>query len=176
MSKTFSSPLKFADHLMKAATVELIAINNGLHEASNLIAADAWKQIGHLQEAVPPYPAWEELAESTKEQKERLGYGDEGNDWQPLLREGNLRDSIGYEVNMPGLYAIVGSKSKIAAFQEFGTSRGIPPRPFIGTAFYKNKEMIAQIFGKAIYYGIAGGNNIKNPLGQELGYNQDIKL
>jgi HK97 gp10 family phage protein len=175
MTKVFLSPAKFSEHLIKAATVELLAINKGLQEVAELVHEEAQKELGHLQPQVGPFAAWEELADSTKAWKESNDYVF-NSDYNPLLNTGKLRDSIQYEVNMPGLYAIVGSKYDVAAFQEFGTSRGLPPRPFIGPAFFKNKNRIAKIFGSALLVGIAGGNVIQKSIGQELGYHQDIKL
>lgn len=173
-TKNFASPLKFAEHLMKAATVEIIAINEGLHLAAQMIQAEAKKEIGHLQKEQGPFPAWEELAESTKLDKERLGYVF-NDDYNPLLRTGKLRDRIEYEVNISRLEAIVGSKDPIAAFQEFGTNT-IPPRAFIGRAAYIYAPLIAKIFGQATIQGIAGGNVIARDIGYALGYHQDIEL
>jgi HK97 gp10 family phage protein len=174
MTKFFESPIKFAEHLVKAATVQVIAINKGLHVISEIIEADAKKQLGHLQPNVGPFHAWDELADSTKEWKERVGYVF-NSDYNPLLNTGSMRDSISHVVNIQQLYAIVGSKDEIASFQEFGTQR-IPPRPFIGPAFFKNKGKIAKIFGTATLIGIAGGNVIAQNMGSLLGYHQDIRL
>lgn len=63
--------------------------------------------------------------------KADLGYGSPP-DYDPLLREGDLRDSISSE--SAGLEGMVGSTSKIALYQEIGTPGAeypIPPRPFL---------------------------------------------
>lgn len=172
--KNFSSPLKFAEHLVKAATIELIAIRAGLEAAAELIQDEAKKEIGHLQKSIGPFQEWDELADATKADKERLGYVF-NSDYNPLLRTGKLRDSIEYEVNMPKLEAIVGSKDPIAAFQEFGTNR-IPPRPFIGRAAFLLGPKIAKIFGEITLIGIAGGHVISSNIGKELGYHQELML
>ncbi len=174
MAKDFSSLLDFSEHLIKAATTEIFAINEGLKLASALVQQEAKREIGHLQPQVGNFDAWEELAESTKLDKERRGYVF-NSDYNPLYRTGYLRDSIETEVNMPQLEAIIGSKWNVAAFQEFGTNK-IPPRAFIGPAMFKNMDKIAQIFGEATIIGIAGGNVIASEIGRKIGYHQDIKL
>jgi len=174
VNKFFASPQKFAEHLFNAATAEIFAIREGLVKVAEVVEKEAKNEIGHLQKAKGPFPAWEELADATKAEKERLGYV-YNRDYNPLFRTGELRASIQSEINMSELYAIVGSKSPIAAYQEFGTTY-IPPRPYIGPAFYKNRGLIAKIFGKAVLVGIAGGHTISMDIGKELGYHQDIKL
>lgn len=169
--KMFASPIKFAEHLLTAATAEVVALHTGLVKTAELVQKTAQSEIGHLQPSVGPFPAWEELAESTKEDKERKGYVFNG-EYNPLLRTGSLRDSIEYEIS--GAEAVIGSRSPIAAYQEFGTSRGIPPRPFMGPALFRNKDKIIAIFGTATIIGIAGGREIEASIGRELGYHLDI--
>lgn len=88
--------------------------------------------IGHLQ------PGWEPLAPSTIAQKDRLGFRPP--DYEPLLRDGTMRDSIvGGNMGMiaANVYCgIVASPSKIALWQEMGTAK-IPPRPFISKAVHE---------------------------------------
>jgi|SRR5580700_6092350 hypothetical protein len=64
--------------------------------------------------------------------KIELGYGGAES---PLLRTGDLRDSVGFQGD--GLYGIVGSDSKVALYQELGTVGArypIPPRPIFAKA------------------------------------------
>jgi HK97 gp10 family phage protein len=183
MTIKFDSPLKFAEHLVKVATVELIAINKALDVAGKMVKAEAKHYIGHLQDKIGSAPvgdAWDELAESTKADKQRLV--DNGTlslslnaDFNPLMRTGELYRSIDYTVNMQGLEVVIGSTSPIAAFQEFGTQH-IPPRPFIGRAAYELGPKLAAIFGAASVVGIAGGHLIESSIGSAIGYNQDIEL
>ena len=42
-----------------------------------------------------------------------------------------MRDSITHELEPAELAVVVGSTEKTALYQEMGTSRGIPPRPFL---------------------------------------------
>ena len=183
MAMKFDSPIKFAEHLTKAATVELIAINKALDIAGRMVKAQAQHYIGHLQSSIGDAAvgdAWDELAESTKADKERQV--DSGKlsltlnaDFNPLMRTGELYRSIDYTVNMAGLEVIIGSASPIAAYQEFGTDK-IPPRPFIGRAAYALAPKLAALFGAAAVVGIAGGHIIADSIGREIGYNQDIQL
>ena len=173
-TKSFNSLLDFSEHLFKAATAEIFAVHAGLELSAKLIQADAKHQLGHLQPQVGPFPEWEELADSTKADKERNDYVFNA-DYNPLVRTGELMNSIEYEVNMSALEAIIGTKNIIGAYQEFGT-KNIPPRPFMGTAAFKLGPIIAKLLGKAIIIGIGAGKDIKEEIGRELGYIQDIQL
>jgi HK97 gp10 family phage protein len=88
---------------------------------------------------------WAPLAESTIADKAHHGFPTP----KPLLRTGQLRDSIQYTVN--GLEGAVGSDSPIAVWQELGTSH-IPPRSFLaGAAIHmedKIHKMAAQEWDK----------------------------
>ncbi len=84
--------------------------------------------------------AWAELSSATVEGfrhptagwipgKQELGYGGYES---PLLRTGDMRDSI--EFNVMGLWGEVGSNDKKALYQELGTPGALfptPPRPFL---------------------------------------------
>jgi hypothetical protein len=72
---------------------------------------------------------WEQLAAST--QSERVAQGFPAN--EPLLRTGEMRDSIEYKIITPGEEAEVGSNSDKAVWQELGTVT-IPPRPFLSSS------------------------------------------
>lgn len=158
--KTFSLA-EFADHLLLTEIKTVIAMQLGLERVTSVIEADAKSRIGFYQGAVGPFQDWAPLAESTETEKARLGYPLDA----PLLREGDLRDSIEHEVG--ALEAVVGSKSEIAAYQEFGTA-AIPPRPFIGPAAYNNKDKILKIIGAATVAGLTGGDPIHASLGYDI--------
>lgn len=162
--KNFNSLAEFASHLVVLETSEAIALHKGLDHVAKLIEKTAKSEIGHYQDAVGPFPAWADLADSTEAEKSRLGYPVDA----PLLRTGELRESITHETH--GFVAIIGSKSKIMEYQEFGT-KNIPPRPVIGPAAVRNQENIQKIVGAAAVSGLVGGELI-HPL---MGYNMDIK-
>lgn len=107
-------------------------------ETAAWMAADARGYIGHLQ------PKWDPLATATVEGfwhpygfyirgKRELGYA--GPDFEPLLRRGDMRDSI--EPFAEGLTGGVVSDDKIMLYQEMGTPDArypIPPRPTLALA------------------------------------------
>jgi HK97 gp10 family phage protein len=161
MKKFFESPLKFAEHLLKAVAMEEIALHEGLKVSVKLIEKTAKNKIGHYQSESGPFQDWAELADATKEDRVRKGYSEN----EPLLREGDLRDSIQSEVR--ALTGVVGSKSPIAAYQEYGTAK-IPPRAFIGPAAFENKKKIKAILGFAAFEGITGGTKTHQSLGYDF--------
>lgn len=162
--REFDSLAEFAERLALASVAVVAAEQKALKQCARIIEKTAKEQIGEYQPAVGPFAAWEPLADSTEAEKARLGYPVDA----PLLREGDLRDSIEHEVQ--GMEAVIGSKSEIAEYQEFGTEK-IPPRPFIGPAAFRNREKIHSILGAALVAGMVGGEAIH----QSLGYDMEIK-
>lgn len=128
--------------------------HNGLEKAASLLADKAKETIGEYHDAVGPIPAWEPLADATKADRVAKGYPED----DPLLRSGELRDSIGHEVS--GNIAWVGSTSDLAPFHEFGTSR-MPPRPIFGTALYGNIDEVVDAVGQAAVGQISGARQVK---------------
>lgn len=143
----------FTTHLAEMSVNTVLSLKTGLHAAATVIETDAKKRIGEYQNGAGPFEAWAPLADSTEEEKERLGYALNA----PLERTGELRDSIKHEVSV--LEAVVGSQLERAAWQEFGTDK-IPPRPFIGPAAFENKEKIEGILGAATVRGLSLGGSI----------------
>jgi HK97 gp10 family phage protein len=162
--KTFKSLADFGAFTAIALPVIALAeMKRSLEVCAAAIETTAKAEIGTYQDAVGPFSAWPQLAESTQREREHLGYTP--ND--PLLRRGDLKNSIQREVS--GLTAVIGSKSDIAAYQEFGTNR-IPPRPFIGPAVIHNEKLVLEVLGKAVVRGISGGQ-----MGAPgLGYDREI--
>lgn len=131
------TPEQAAFGLLSAASEMDDILKGAMGEAVELVRDDAKSRIGVQQ------PGWAPLAPATEERKARGGYPSGA----PLLREGELRDSIfGQVVGQDGY---VGSNDEAAAPQEFGTAT-IPPRPFIGPAIYDNHDKIADIIGKHV--------------------------
>jgi phage gpG-like protein len=106
-----------------------------LDEGSKILQDEAKRVIGTYDYG------WPQLAASTQRQREYQGF--EPN--EPLLRTGDMRDSIEREVQ-PGV-AYVGSNNDKVLWQEFGTSR-IPPRSFLGGAAEAKHEEIGELIGK----------------------------
>jgi hypothetical protein len=102
---------------------------------------------------------WKQLAESTQTERASLGYPPN----EPLLREGDLRNSIESqaELTMLGAEGVVGSSSMIAVYQEMGTSRGIPPRSFLGESLMRSIPLIDETFGKFAVSLLSLGRSIE---------------
>jgi HK97 gp10 family phage protein len=157
MTIELNSLADLALHIAAAATeIERDHDRRALNEAAKLIKKDARAQIGHYQDEVGAYPAWAPLAESTEEEKARLGAPADA----PLEREGDLKKS--FRSNFEGEDSvIVGSTDPVMEFHEFGTSK-MPPRPVLGPALLKNIETIQSLVGASTVDAIVNG--------QRLGY------
>jgi phage gpG-like protein len=149
------------ESLVKMAEVAMAIeeeTHKALERAAKVVEKEAKAEIGHYQKEAEAFPEWAPLAETTLEGfrghpgKIDLGYSPPDN---PLLRTGDLRDSIGHTVQ--GHEAVVGSNSDIAVYQELGTSRGIPPRSFLGGAAVRKVEEVVEILGEGVVSGIVGG-------------------
>lgn len=139
----------FAAHLAEVLIEAEHAAHEGLEEAARVVEAEAKAEVGVYQDQAGPFAAWAELADSTKNDRVRSGFSE--ND--PLLRSGELRDSI--EHTVIGKTAYIGSDSPIAEYQELGTSR-IPPRSFLGGALFRKGDEVAQIIGSRFVGALVG--------------------
>lgn len=164
MTKVLDGLEALADVLIVDTFKAVVAAENAMGAAAKIIQHDAQERIGEYQKETGPFPAWEPLADSTEAEKARLGYPVDA----PLLRTGEMRDSIVTEHFASE--AIVGSKEKVAAYQEFGTET-IPPRPFLGPAAFDNKNRIHKLIGNAAVNGMVSSM----PIHPSLGYDMDIK-
>lgn len=134
---------EFAEHLRLAAFKARNYIDVPTEVVMKAAAEDAKSLIGQeLSE-------WPALAESTVAEKERLGYTGAVSATDPLLRTGELRDSIkaDAELSPGGAIGMVGSNDPIAEYQELGTSR-IPPRPFMSLALRRAEPLASKTFGE----------------------------
>lgn len=157
----FESLAGFASHLLTLQAAEALALRDGLDKAAAAVEATAKSEIGVYQDAVAPFPAWADLSEYTEREKERLGYPLDA----PLLRTGELRDSISHEVS--GLEAAIGTPSQVMVYQELGTDT-IPPRPVLGPAAIRNEDTIQRILGRAAVTGLLGGASVPRGLGYDF--------
>lgn len=126
------------------------------------VQARAMNKIGHYQPAVGPFNAWQTLAPVTLAQKQRAGAaGDDpligyypagsANEVWPVA----LRASIEIAQHTP-LVAEVGTNDPIGPWQEFGTSRGIPPRPFMRPSGYEEAQDFKRAM-EAVILAVAAG-------------------
>jgi hypothetical protein len=126
-----------------------------MERACQAVEAEAKREIGHYQDAAGPFAEWPALAASTLAEKTRLGYAPPDN---PLLRTGEMRDSIGHAVDHIGMgraEGVVGTNSEIAEYQELGTSK-IPPRSFLGGAAVRKGADVAAILGGGVVSALVG--------------------
>ena len=156
--REFASLGSFAAYLLERDVAVAVALEEGLKKAAEHVEKVAKDEFGEYQPAVGGFPAWAELADSTKAQRVALGYSE--ND--PLLRSGELRDSIGHEV--AGLEAVVGSTDDVMVYQELGTET-IPPRPVLGPAAIRSEAVIQRMIGEAAVLGILGVSQLPAALG-----------
>jgi phage gpG-like protein len=115
--------------------------HDALEKACVIIETEARSYPGEYQ------PGWSPLAESTIAHK---ATGD-----SPLLETGALRDSLQHTVE--GHSGFVGSDSDVATFMELGTSRGVPPRSFLGLAAQQKGEEAADAVGLELFTKITRG-------------------
>lgn len=113
------------------------------------IEKDAKSRIGTYQDGGGGFPAWANLAQSTIDDRIRKGFTPD----DPLLRTGELRDSIEHQVS--GTEAVIGTPDIVALYQEQGTST-IPPRPFLGPAGFNSPHTLGPVAARTLIAWIAG--------------------
>jgi phage gpG-like protein len=118
----------------------------GLEAAAQIVQHEAKRVIGTYDYG------WPELAESTKKDRANKGFPEN----EPLLRTGELRDSIEYTI-VSDTEAQVGSNNDKAVWHELGTSR-VPPRPFLAPAAAEKGREAAKVIGVAVASAIASRN------------------
>lgn len=130
----------FAALLFEAAVVFPEAEKRALKKAGEIVQAEAKAEIGHYQDGAGPFAAWPPLKTATIAAK--------ANGDTPLLETGEMRDSIGLVVEGHGAH--VGSNDDKAVWQELGTSRGIPPRSFLGGAAVRKSKEVAETMSREV--------------------------
>ena len=124
----FAAQMRAVDHDLEALGPKIV------ERACQIIQKKAQSAIGREHEL------WAPLAASTIADKASHGFPTP----KPLLRTGQMRDSIEYTVH--GNEGWVGSNSPIAVYQELGTSR-IPPRSFLVSAAISSEDKIHRMVG-----------------------------
>jgi phage gpG-like protein len=148
--KEFSSFGTFAAHLGRLALIGEEVTHHVTEEGAKIIQKGAQAKLGEYQEYTGPFNAWAELADSTKADRVAQGFPEN----EPLLRTGTLHDSI--EISCSGNHAVVGSNDEVALYQEVGTDRGIPPRPFLGPAGFEAKQPIGVMAANTMIAWVSG--------------------
>jgi hypothetical protein len=145
----FSSPKQFAAHLVRLAAESHEVMHHAVNLSAEEIKLTARGMIGQYQEAVGPYPKWEDLADSTEAEKARLGYSVDA----PLLRTADMQKSI--EQKTVGAEAAIGSNDQKMIWHELGTEH-IPPRPVLGPAAMHSKDRVTHLIGKTVFAWLSG--------------------
>ena len=65
------------------------------------------------------------------------------------VKTGFLRSSITTDLQLDKLLAIVAPHAYYAIFQEYGTSRGVPPHPFMRPAAARERPIFEKLMGSA---------------------------
>jgi HK97 gp10 family phage protein len=149
--KEFGSIDDFVKHLAAVAVAEQVAARRALQKCAKIVEKRAKEKVGEYQQQTGPFIAWPELAESTKADRVKHGFPED----EPLLRTGEMRDSIGRATSSDGLEVQIGSNSDIAVWQELGTQH-IPPRSFLGGATADELPRIKEIMGRAFVAALIG--------------------
>ncbi|MEI9982617.1 MAG: hypothetical protein WDN69_05045 [Aliidongia sp.] len=121
-----------------------------LEEIGEHGADTARNLLGTYQPETGPFPAWPELADSTKAERVRLGFTE--ND--PLRRSGELAESISYRVDGTRSVA-VGSPMDEMVYSELGTVTE-PPRPALGPALIRSGGYIVERLSAAVTRAFRG--------------------
>jgi hypothetical protein len=147
--RKFTSLTQFAEYLSKLESIGEEHKIAALEAIGKYVKEKAQSKFGIYQDAVGEFPAWEQLADSTQAERERLGYSP--ND--PLYRTGDLMASI--DDNVTPNKVQVGSANPIMVWQEEGTPT-IPPRPVLGPAMLESVEEIKKILGLMMVNWLTG--------------------
>lgn len=148
----FGSFEAFGRFLEKVAVV-VEADRSALDRATALIQKTAKAKIGDYQPGAGPFVPWAQLAPSTIAEKQSLGYTGQVSEDDPLLRTGDMRESI--ERRFDHSVGLVGSDSDVMVYQELGT-RTIPPRSVLGSAAVETADKVAKIVGEQTVIALMG--------------------
>lgn len=147
--KEFSSFAAFAAHLERLALIGPEVTHHIADKSAEEIQKTAQGMIGDYQPAIGPYVEWEELADSTKAERARLGFSD--ND--PGYRSGEMQKSI--KRSAEGGEAVVGSNDQHLVWFDLGTPKQ-PPRPVLGPAALHSRERVRTFTAATVFAWLAG--------------------
>ena len=158
------SLVDFAQHLGRLDIAVEMENRRLLEHAARVIEKEAKDEIGTRQDAAGPFEAWAPLADTTihgfdgHPGKADLGHSPP--DYDPLLRKGDMRDSI--EHTVIGYEAHVGSNSDVAVWDELGTEK-MPARSFLGGAAVRKRDEVGHIIGWTTVNILLGGHSNSSP-------------
>jgi phage gpG-like protein len=130
---------------------ELPAIERDLHATGPMIIKRACEILEKKAKSAigREHEMWPDLAPSTIADKQAHGFPTP----KPLLRTGELRDSISHVTS--GNEGCVGSNSPIAVWQELGTKH-IPPRSFLVSSAISSEDKIHKMAAAATIAAFCG--------------------
>src|ERR1700737_2793276 len=141
MTLKFSSLGSLAAHLLTIEADLKLSEEVCVEKACRMVEKEAKRVIGTYDYG------WPELEWLTKVDRYTQGFPEN----EPLLRTGELRDSIGHVVEREGAEVVgyVGTNDPIAKYHELGT-RTIPPRSFLGEAAMRQEHKIHEMVERMI--------------------------
>lgn len=150
--KEYQSFGAFARAMERAAAELEGAYATAMEASAILVEATAVAEFGHYQrEDMGPFTEWAELKDATKQAHiQAIVDGEAAVDAgpnTPELVKGGLRSSVKQEAAAKEF--VVGSEAQVMVWQELGTPEGIPPRPVLGTALYRDTDAILELVGQA---------------------------
>jgi phage gpG-like protein len=151
--RDFASIAEFVRFLETRVEATKAAQKEGIAAAGEMLEAEAKAMIGAED------PDWPPLADSTVADKQRLGYVDQVSATDPLLRTGELRDSIEHSADESEV--VVGSNDEVAVVQELGNEH-IPARSFIGATMFQHGEEATILAARFIMTAFAGSPRYRN--------------
>ena len=149
--REFKSIAEMAAFFTVAAEAQALMERRALSKAAGVVQRHAKRKIGKYQPQAGEFVGWAELAESTKSDRERKGFSED----DPLLRTGELRESIQVAMSTDGTEAQIGSNSDIAVYQELGTVK-MPPRSFLGSAMVEKLDEVKEIISGSVKAALLG--------------------
>jgi len=151
--KTFNSFASFATHLQVLAIETKLVKHAVLEAAAEEVQDTAKGMIGFYHDD----PHWEALSPEYEAAKVRAGFEPDA----PLLRTGEMRESIRYVVATDGSMAVVGSDDQKMVWHELGTDK-MPPRPVMGPAGIHGAPRVAHIASSMVTSWLSG-HGVKKP-------------
>jgi hypothetical protein len=145
------SLLGFIEHLAVIGAEVVHAEHHALQRGAEIIEKEAKASVGTYQPQSGPFAEWDELAQSTQDERAKLGFPEN----EPELRTGEMAASIEHTIIEDGREAEIGSDSQVLEWQELGTAR-MPPRSILGGAAARKADDVANVIGSEVVTALVG--------------------